>query len=186
MNPATVDSNQDTPNQAPAMVVRRAIETLNSLEASTADHLSALAFVLMRVARADGRLRGTERRRMEEILIDTAGISAEHAVLVTEIACHRTQLADCGCAYSISRGLRSRLDAPQRESIAGLLTAVARADGCFCALERHEIAQIAGETRDRPGRGLRSRVSRQSTVDSREFHRTIRWPEASICLKHLR
>lgn len=126
-------------------MVRRAVATLNSLDAETADHLSALAFVLMRVARADGRVRGVERRRMEEILMAATGIPAEHAVLVTEIACHRAQLADCGCAYSISRGLRSRLDAPQRESIAGLLTAVARADGCFCALERHEIAQIAGE-----------------------------------------
>ena len=29
-------------------------------------------------------------------------------------------LADCASGYAISRGLRSRLDAPQRESIAGL------------------------------------------------------------------
>jgi uncharacterized tellurite resistance protein B-like protein len=145
MNPATVHSNQDAPNQAPATVVRRVIETLNSLEAKTADHLNALSFVLMRVARADGRVCNDERHEMEEILIEHARVPAEHAVLVTEIACHRTQLADCGSAYSISRGLRSRLDAAQRESIAGLLTAVARADGCFCALEHHEIAQIAGE-----------------------------------------
>lgn len=145
MNPGTVHCDQDTRNQVPAMVVRQAIETLNSLEVETADHLNSLSFVLMRVARADGRVCGAERHRMEEILIDHAQVSAEHAVLVTEIACHRAQLADCGSAYAISRGLRSRLDAAQRESISALLTAVARADGCFCALEQHEIAQIAGE-----------------------------------------
>lgn len=145
MNPATVHGNDDQPNQMPANMVRRAIETLNSLEAETADHLNALSFVLMRVARADGLMCGDERLRMEEILIEHAEISAEHAVLVTEIACHRAQLADCGSAYAISRGLRSRLDRSRRESIVALLTAVARADGCFCALEKHEIAQIAGE-----------------------------------------
>jgi len=145
MNPATVHTNQDTRNQLPAMVVRQAIETLNSLAPETADHLNALSFVLMRVALADGRVCNDERHEMEEILIEHSRVPAEHAVLVTEIACHRAQLADCGIAYAISRGLRSRLDAAQRESIAALLTAVARADGCFCALERHEITQIAGE-----------------------------------------
>jgi len=145
MNPATDHNNQEPCDQAPAMVVRQAIEALNSLEAETADHLSALSFVLIRVARADGRVCNDERHEMEEILIEHARVPAEHAVLVTEIACHRAQLADCGCAYAISRGLRSRLDAAQRESIAALLTAVAEADGCFCSLERHEVAQIAGE-----------------------------------------
>jgi uncharacterized tellurite resistance protein B-like protein len=145
MNPATVDNNQDTPNQVPATVVRQAIETLNSLDTETADNLNALSFVLMRVARADGRVCGDERHRMEEILTDHAGVSEEHAVLVTEIACHRTQLAGCGNAYAISRGLRSRLDAARRAPIIGLLQAVAEADGCFCTLERHEISQLAGE-----------------------------------------
>ena len=100
----------------------------------------------MRVARADGRVCNYERHVMEEILIEHARVPAEHAVLVTEIACHRAQLADCGMRILPSaEDFGRRLDAPQRESIAGLLTAVARADGCFCALERHEIAQIAGE-----------------------------------------
>jgi len=145
MNPATVHTNQDTGNQVPAMVVRQAIETLNSLDPETADHLNALSFVLMRVALADGRVCNDERHEMEEILIEHARVPAEHAVLVTEIACHRAQLADCGSTYSISRGLRSRLDAAQCTSVVGLLRAVADADGCFCALERSEVAQIAGE-----------------------------------------
>lgn len=145
MNRATIHSKQDTPDRAPATVVRRTIETLNALDTETADHLNALSFVLMRVARADGRVCDDERHEMEEILIKHAGVSAEHAILVTEIACHRTQLADCGSAYSISRGIRSRFDAARRESITGLLAAVARADGYFSPLERHEIAQIAGE-----------------------------------------
>lgn len=151
MNPATIHHDPNTANHEPVVVVRRAVDTLNSLDRETADHLNALAFVLMRVARADGRVCGDERLRMEGILVSSARISAEHAVLVTEIACHRAQLTDCGSAYAISRSLRARFDVEKRRSIIGLLTAVANADGCFCTVERHEISQIAGELGINPG-----------------------------------
>ncbi|MEE4273595.1 MAG: TerB family tellurite resistance protein [Thermoanaerobaculales bacterium] len=144
MNPDTsnlIDSRLETP----VLVVRQAIEALNALDPEVADHLSALAFILVRVAKADGTVCGDERLRMEQILVERAHIPAAHAAIVTEIACHRTDLADCGCSYSISRGLRTRLDQHRRRSIAGLLAAVAEADGCFCPLEHHEVDQIAGE-----------------------------------------
>jgi len=145
MDPATVCTHQDTPNQMAATVIRQAVETLNSLEAETADHLKALSFVLIRVARADGRVCGEERLRMEEILIEHAKVTTEQAILVTEISCHRAQLADCAIAYAISRGLRSKLDSVQRASVIGLLKAVADADGRFLSVEHREIAQIAAE-----------------------------------------
>ena len=145
MNRTTDPGIEDKPHRTPLLVVRRAIEALNSLDAETADHLNALAFVLMRVARADGRVCTDERLQMEEILIERAHIEAEHAALVTEIACHRAKLADCGNAYAVSRGLRARLDTAHRESLVGLLVAVANADGCFLAVEHREVVQIAGE-----------------------------------------
>jgi uncharacterized tellurite resistance protein B-like protein len=82
---------------------------------------------------------------MEAILVEHAELSAEHAALVTEIACHRASLADCGASYSTSRGLRARLDADQRRSVVGLLRAVASADGTLSTLEDREIVQIARE-----------------------------------------
>lgn len=134
---------QDPPD--PMLVVRRAVDQLNSLDRETSDHLSALAFVLMRVARSDGSVCDDERRRMEEILVADTSIPAEHAVLVTEIACHRATLADCGSAYAISRRLRSSLDQQRRESIIALLAAVARADGVLRKVEEQEIVQLASE-----------------------------------------
>jgi len=151
MNPVTVRHESDNTNHETVVVVRRAIDTLNSLDRETAAHLNALSLVLMRVARADGRVCSDERLRMESILVNDAGVSPEHAALVTEIACHRARLTDCGSAYAVSRGLRSRLDRKRRASIVALLAAVARADGCFCPLERHEIMQIKGELGIGPG-----------------------------------
>jgi uncharacterized tellurite resistance protein B-like protein len=145
MNPGNVHGSESTPDHAPALVVRQAISSMNSLDVETANHLKALAFVLMRVARADGRVCNDERLQMEEILVDHARISAEHAVLVTEIARHRAQLADCAKAYAISRQMRAEVEDARRTSIVGLLLAVAKADSRFSAVERREIVQIAGE-----------------------------------------
>jgi uncharacterized tellurite resistance protein B-like protein len=150
MDHVTVQRRSDTADHEPAVVVRNAVDTLHSLDSETVDHLNALAFVLVRVAWADGQVCDDERRRMEGILVDHARVCSEHAVLVTEIACHRAELTDCGDAYAVSRGLRTRLALEQRASIIGLLTAVANADGCFRPVERHEIAQIAGELGIRP------------------------------------
>lgn len=145
MNPQLTDDVGSTPESTPAAVVRRAIATLNSLDPETAAHLGAVAFVLMRVARADGHVSIDERLRMEEILVRDAGVTAEHAALVTEIARHRAALADCGIAYSISRSLRKTGSGPQRRSIVRLLLKVADADGVFAPVEQDEIAQLAGE-----------------------------------------
>jgi len=145
MSPETTHTITSNQAQPPLAVVRHAIEALNALDAETADHLSALAFVLIRVARADGRVCGSERRRMEEILVKDVRIPAAHAAIVTEIACHRAEVADSGHSYAISRGLRTSLDLVRRRSIVALLSAVAEADGRFCTVERHEISQLAGE-----------------------------------------
>jgi len=142
---STNTHNKNTSNPTPLIVVREAIAALNSLDAETADHLNALAFVLMRVARADGSVCDEERFQMEEILIEHADIRAEHAALVAEIACHRAELADCGDSYKISRGLRAGLGREHRRSIVRLLIAVADADGSFLAVEHREVEQIAGE-----------------------------------------
>jgi len=145
MNSAHASRPGNTSALEPSSVVRNAVQSLNRLDRETADFLSALSFVLMRVAWADGTVCCDERLRMEEILVEHAGLAPEHAVLVTEIASHRTQIADCGSAYWISRRLRADLDADRRRAIVRLLAAVADADGCSRTVERREIEQIARE-----------------------------------------
>lgn len=145
------------PGRQPVLVIRQVVQALNALDRETADHLHALALILTRVARADGQVCRRERLRMEAILVEHARIPAEHAALVTEIACHRAELADSGRAYSTSRRIRTRFGAEQRRSIVGLLTAVADADGELRAVEEQEIAQIARELGVDPAEVLRAR-----------------------------
>ena len=145
MQPTPVPGSDSIPGSNPAAVVRRTVRQLDLLDPDTADHLGALAFVMMRVAHADGCLSDDARTRMEELLVEHAAIPPDHAVLVTEIARHRRALADCGCSYATSRGIRNRLDAHRRRSVLELLRAVAGADGCCHSAEEHQIRQIARE-----------------------------------------
>jgi len=145
MSHAPADGSNPLPSADHAAVIRQALQSLDTLDAATRDHLAALAFILMRVARADGTITADERARMEDILARDVGIPAEHAILITEIARHRTDMADCGCSYGISRQLRTDLDAEERLSILELLAAIADADGRSCTSERREIEQIANE-----------------------------------------
>ena len=145
MQPTPVPGSEPLRASDPAAVVRRTVHQLDRLDPETAEHLGALAFVMMRVAHADGSLSDDERSRMEELLVEHAAIPPEHAVLVTEIARHRTALADCGCSYATSRGIRNRLDARRRRSVLGLLRAVAAADGRCRTAEERQIRQIARE-----------------------------------------
>ena len=156
MTRPTADSVE--PDRQPVLVIRQVVQALNALDRETADHLHALALILTRVARADGRVCRRERLRMEEILVEHAHIPAEHAALVTEIACHRAELADCGRAYSSSRAMRARLGSDQRRSVVGLLAAVADADGQLRVVEEREICQIARELGVDPSEVVRARL----------------------------
>ena len=129
----------------PAATIRATVQELGALDRATASFLNALAFVLVRVADADRHIDQLERNTMELLLVEHAGLTRAQAVLVVEIAKHRTRLADCGCSYGISRVLRSELDPERRRSVLDCLYAVAGADGRTTGRETGEIRQIAHE-----------------------------------------
>jgi uncharacterized tellurite resistance protein B-like protein len=144
----TTEASAQIPVSEPcgaAATVRRVIEQLEALEPATARHLAGLAFILTRVADADDNIQPEETVRIESILNTYASLSEEEAVLVTEIARHRRQLADCGCAYGVSRELRTHSSLEQRRTMLRYLFAVATADGRISSQERTAIVQIASE-----------------------------------------
>lgn len=129
----------------PAATIRATVQELGALDRATASFLNALAFVLVRVADADRHIDQLERNTMELLLVEHAGLTRAQAVLVVEIAKHRTRLADCGCSYGISRVLRSELDPERSRRVLDCLYAVAGADGRTTGRETGEIRQIAHE-----------------------------------------
>jgi uncharacterized tellurite resistance protein B-like protein len=145
-SPGPVSGTANTKTNAKAaQTVRRVVQRLQELEPSTARYLAGLAFILTRVADADDSILPEETRRIEAILNEYANLPEAQAVLVTEIARHQQQVADCGCTYRVSRELRQAASFEQRRSLLRYLFAVALADGCITRRERTAIAQIASE-----------------------------------------
>lgn len=128
-----------------ADAIRSAFAQLEKLEAEGDNSLQTLAFLLQRVAAADGSVTTEEVDRMETILADQHSLSRPEAVVAVEIARHCLRIADCGCTYEASRTLRRRLDHTERRRLHGLLTAVASADGLVDESERSALRQIAVE-----------------------------------------
>ncbi len=126
-------------------VLRSSLDQLHTLEPRRAHYLDALAFVLMRVARADSVVREEETRCMERILTEYSDLPVDQAMLVTEIARHRLDMADAGRSYEISRDLRHTLDMYTQTRVLDFLRKVALADGDICSTEGEAISQIAWE-----------------------------------------
>jgi uncharacterized tellurite resistance protein B-like protein len=128
-----------------ADALRRLIDELESLEPRTAHYLASFAFLLARVADADRVVDPRERRRMEEIIRDCAGLHPAQAVLVVEIARHRERLAGSGEQYAVAREFRRVASTDQCRALVDCLWAVAAADGHLAGGERAVVRQVACE-----------------------------------------
>lgn len=125
--------------------LRHTVRLLETMDASTSRYLESLAFVLTRVADADGRLPEAEVREMERVLVREAHLDPELAVLVVEIAKHRRRLADCATSYRACRDLRQHNPVADRTRLLECLVAVAAADGDLHRDEQAAILQVAAE-----------------------------------------
>lgn len=133
------------PEHDAAALLRTTLHRLETLDASTSRYLSSLAFVLSRVAEADGVLPEAESREMERVLVQEAHLDPELAVLAVELARHRRRHADCATRYRTSRQLRASRSAADRARLLECLVAVAVADGELHRDEQAEILQVAAE-----------------------------------------
>jgi uncharacterized tellurite resistance protein B-like protein len=140
-----LDQRADDIAEAAAGALRQALTRLHSLEPPTAERLASLAFVLSRIANADEHISQAERSEMETIVAGGARVPTDVAMLAVEIAAQRADMADCACAYSVSRQLRETTSDEARARLLESLASVATADGRICVRERAEIEQIAAE-----------------------------------------
>jgi uncharacterized tellurite resistance protein B-like protein len=135
--------------------IRSSIEHINRVDRHSDGYLTALAFILHRVAVADHHLCTAEIRQMERILVSCASLTPAEAVLTVEMAKHQCRMADCGRAYDASRHLRALLTPAERLNVRQFLDTVAAADGLVHPAEQQEVEQIALEL-GLSGRTLRS------------------------------
>jgi uncharacterized tellurite resistance protein B-like protein len=125
--------------------VRRIAARLERLPPDQARWLAAFAYVLARVANADLQITESETEAMQELVAQTAGIAADEAALVVEIAKSMERMLGGTENYVVTREFREISDRAQRTRLLECLYAVAAADGAITSDESVEIAKIAEE-----------------------------------------
>jgi uncharacterized tellurite resistance protein B-like protein len=138
-----VHDDDDTSGEGEA--TRAIAEALSTLPAEQSRFYAAFAFLLARVAGADLRIADEERREMEKILVQVAGISADEARLVIRIADTKNDELGATHNYLVTRHFGQIGSEADKIRLLECLCAVAAADDTISGSESAEIISIAQE-----------------------------------------
>lgn len=128
-------------------VVRRIADELEEMDPATARHTAAFAYLLGRVAHADLHISAVETERMEQIVIDHAGLSAAQAAMVVRIAQTHARLFGGTDDFLVTREFASVATREQKLALLECLFAVSAADHSISAQEDQEIRRVASTLR---------------------------------------
>lgn len=134
------DDRSDWPD-----AVRELATKLDELSPDEARRLASFALVLARAARADMRVEPEEISEIASIVESEAGLAADRAELVAEMAAHRNHLLGAGQDYLATREYAQLSTRDQRLRLLRCLFAVTAADDSISLSEEQELRQVASE-----------------------------------------
>jgi uncharacterized tellurite resistance protein B-like protein len=135
----------EAPTSGATKSVREIAARLERLPVETARHLAGFAYVLARVANADLDIAAAEADEIRRTVRMLAGLSADEADLVVEIARSQARLLGGTENYVVTREFRRNSTPIQRAQLLECLYAVTAADGTISSAESREIANVAEE-----------------------------------------
>jgi uncharacterized tellurite resistance protein B-like protein len=127
--------------------VRRIAQELDQLDPDRARYVAAFAFVLSRIASADHEVTADEVATMERLVTERAGLPADQAVLVVQMAKTQQLLFGGTEDFLVTRELTRMTTHEERLAILDCLFAVAASDRHVRVAEADEIGRIARELR---------------------------------------
>jgi uncharacterized tellurite resistance protein B-like protein len=133
------------PTEAGSGAVRRIAAELDALPPDQARYLAAFAYLLGRVAHADRQVSAAETARMEELVRESAALSADQATLVVEIAKGQNRLFGHVENFLVTRELREGATVEQRRALLDCLFSVSAAEDGISGEEEAQVRQIASE-----------------------------------------
>lgn len=136
----------DRPAAAPDEAgVDRIEQALEGMEPARGRYIACFAYILTRGARADHEVTDGEARTMERIIAERAGIPADQAAIVVQIA--RTQAVRSGGTddFIVTREFNSLATREQKIALLDCLFAVSAADASILTVEDNEIRRVANE-----------------------------------------
>lgn len=125
--------------------IRQAVSGMGSLTSEQRRFLAGYAYVLVRVARADGVLNEAEVAVIESAVIEAGDLGREQGVLVAALAGSVNSIFGATEDYAFTREL-ARMSSPQQlQRLLRACVAVAAADGQLTTAETTELHEIGRE-----------------------------------------
>lgn len=120
-------------------------QSLEELPEQQRRFVAAFAYLLGRVANADGVITDEERKGMATIVEHVGGLEEAHAKLVLDIARRQNELFGSTENFLVAREFRSISGREQRRRLLKCLIEIAVADGTISNDEENEIGLIGAE-----------------------------------------
>ena len=139
-----VESSESAPEFAP---LRETLEALDHLEPDRARYLSAFAYLLGRVARADQHVSPDETRAMEMLVHEQGQLSHDQAMVVVQLAKASNLLFGGTANFLVAREFSGLASYEQKLALMRCLFALSVADEAISTAEESEIHRIANELR---------------------------------------
>jgi len=121
------------------------LDALDHLEPEHARYLAAFAYLLGRIAHADDHMSPAETRLMEELLAAQAGLAADQARLVVQLAKASSVRLGATADFLVAREFSAMATYEQKLSVMRCLFALAAADTGISISEEGELHRVAGE-----------------------------------------
>lgn len=138
-----LDVEVDTPDGAD--VLDSLADALEHMDPGEARRVAAFAYLLSRVAHADHDVTEPERAAMEQLLVGRAGLAADRASIVLELATSRLIHVRGTQDFLVTRELAGVATIEEKRALIAGLFEVCAADGLISTVEDNEIRRVASE-----------------------------------------
>ena len=142
--PGSEQEQEQEPDEGTAYI-RRAISELGSNSVERRRFLAGYAYVLVRVARADGEIKDAEIERMEQAIIAAGDVPEAVGALVVALASRLNSLYGATDDYAVTRELARASSPQERQRLLRACVAVGVADGRLTGGETAELHEVGRE-----------------------------------------
>ena len=135
----------DAPDSTDVAPLRDTLDALDHMEPERARFLASFAYLLGRVAHSDQHVSPEETRAMEALVQQEGHLSADQALVVTQLAKTSNRLFGGTANFLIAREFSALASYEQKRSLMRCLFAVSVTDESISLAEEGEIHKIARE-----------------------------------------
>ena len=162
----------DGPETQELSPLRETLEALDHLEPERARYLSAFAYLLGRVARADLEVSEKETHAMEALVCEHGQMPPDQAMVVVQLAKSSNLLFGGTANFLVAREFSALSTYEQKLALLRCLFVVSETENAISAGEEAEIHRIANELRIEPADLVRLRVAHRQHLPGLSARKT--------------